>query len=128
MFEKLSEKLEQIRQEGIEWIKNEIKKRDISYINILPYISEMNVTNYLYYDCDKDGFGVATTIDALSVENDKIWLKRYNTYDCYFDTITINELNAVELSYLINMLEEIFELVDDGKPLLGEGEDFLDYE
>ena len=113
-----------------EWIKTELEKRNITSLNIGAYVYEGYITNFTFYNCDKDGYGVALSVNSLYVENDIINLKMYDTCaDEYFATYEIGDLNTTERLYLAGMLEEIFVGVDNEEfPLLKEDEDFLDYE
>lgn len=84
----------------------------VQSLNVGEYCREFDITNYTFYDVDKNGFGIALSLDGISVSNNKINLtfvdeNREESYSKDLDELFSDE----EKYYVFNMLEEIFSLI-----------------
>lgn len=84
----------------------------VQSLNVGEYCREFEITNYTFYDVDKNGFGIALSLDGIAVSNNKINLtfvdeNREESYSKDFDELFSDE----EKYYVFNMLEEIFGLI-----------------
>ena len=110
-----------------------LKERKVKSINLYEYWSERDCTRYTFFDVDSDGYGVALYIDKLRFDEklgNLIELEMLDTNDNSYSTWDFQNLTAVEMNYLLEMLEEIFEEADeeDNGRVLGADESFDDWE
>ena len=117
-----------VREQAKDAIVDLLTERKVTSINLQPYIQEGYITNYAFFDTDKNGNGECLELDLIEVEGDNISFTMYTNYGDYFKESELGEFDTNELVYILEMLEEIFDLVDDGEPLLEKDEDFDDYE
>ena len=122
--EKLSIALYDIRTKAIKEINRIIKKYKIESINFMPYYDEL-ITNYTYYDTDKNGNGEALEVASVKVTNDTLALTMYTSYGSYFGETSLEYLSTTEVIYFLEMLEEVVEQYEEnGTPILKEDEEF----
>lgn len=111
--EEFEERLNEIKNEVIAKIKELLKERKITSLNVYTYWSDGDCTRYIYYDVDDDGYGMAMYIDTLRFDGNNLELCMNDLNDCGADTWSETELDAVNANYLLAMLEEICEYADD---------------
>ena len=122
--EKLNIALYDIRAKAIKEINRIIKKYKIESINFMPYYDEL-ITNYTFYDTDKNGNGEALQVASVKVANDILALTMYTSYGSYFGETNLEYLSTTEVIYFLEMLEEIVEQYEEnGTPILKEDEEF----
>ena len=122
--EKLSIALYDIRAKAIKEINRIIKKYKIESINFMPYYDEL-ITNYTFYDTDKNGNGEALQVASVKVANDTLALTMYTSYGSYFGETNLEYLSTTEVIYFLEMLEEVVEQYEEnGTPILKEDEEF----
>lgn len=126
--ERIVEMLMQVREETKSAIMQILTERKVESINVQPYIQEDYITNYAFFDTDKNGNGECLELDAIKKDGESYSFTMYTNYGDYFCVKEFGEFDTSELVYILEMLEEIFECVDEGEPLLKDGEDFDDYE
>lgn len=98
-------------------------------MNFLPYTQESYVDNYLFYDCDKNGYRVALELDSLTFKKGKVMLSMSGNEDGYYGKRPLNELSTNECVYVLEMLSGIIEYSnEEGIPVLAENQDFDDVE
>lgn len=106
-----------------------LRKHNVESINITPYIVENYINTFYFYDCDKDGNGVALEVSSLKVKGDTISVDMDTNFDDYFGEYDSTNFTTDEQANLLEMLECLFEVIEEeGLPLLKDGEDFDDYE
>lgn len=106
-----------------------LRKHNVESINITPYIVENYINTFYFYDCDKDGNGVALEVSSLKVKGDTIYVDMDTNFDDYFGEYDSTNFTTDEQANLLEMLECLFEAIkEEGLPLLKEGEYFDDYE
>ena len=128
-----ADKFSELRKEICDTIIALLKERKVESINLYAYWSERNTTRYTFFDVDSDGYGVGLYIDKLRFDEklgDLIELEMLDTNDNSYSTWDFGFLSAVEMNYLLQMLEEIFEEADeeDGGRILKADEEFDDWE
>lgn len=111
--EKCWEVLHKVWKDAINGIKQMLKEKNISSINIAPYINDSVICSYSFFDNDKDGYGQSYTIDGIELKNGEVNLIMFNYNYDYSETWQIANLSAVEATYLLEMLEEIFKVADE---------------
>ena len=122
--EKLNIALYDIRAKAIKEINRIIKKYKIESINFMPYYDEL-ITNYTFYDTDKNGNGEALQVASVKVANDILALTMYTSYGSYFGETNLEYLSTTEVIYFLEMLEEVVEQYEEnGTPILKEDEEF----
>ena len=122
--EKLHIALYDIRTKAIKEINRIIKKYKIESINFTPYYDEL-ITNYTYYDTDKNGNGEALEVASVKVTNDTLALTMYTSYGSYFGETKLEYLSTTEVIYFLEMLEAVVEQYEEnGVPILKEDEEF----
>lgn len=126
--EQILDLLMKVREQAKDAIVGLLAERKVTTINLQPYIQEGYITNYVFFDTDKNGNGECLELDLIEVEDDNINFTMYTNYGDYFKECEIGDFDTNELVYILEMLEEIFDLVDEGEPLLEKDEDFDDYE
>ena len=91
----------------------------VQSLNVGEYCREFEVTNYTFYDVDKNGFGMALSLDGIAVSNNKINLTFVDENREETFSKDLNELYSDEKKYYVfNMIEEIFSLiVDENNPV-----------
>lgn len=88
-------------------------------LNVGEYCREFEITNYTFYDVDKNGFGIALSLDGIAVSDNKINLtfvdeNREESFSKDLDELYSDE----EKYYVFNMIEEIFgRIVDENDPV-----------
>lgn len=91
----------------------------VQSLNVGEYCREFDITNYTFYDVDKNGFGIALSLDGIAVSNNKINLtfvdeNREESYSKDLDELYSEE----EKYYIFKMIEEIFDhIVDENNPV-----------
>ncbi len=91
----------------------------VQSLNVGEYCREFEITSFTFYDVDKNGFGIALSLDGIAVSNNKINLtfvdeNREESYSKDFDELFSDE----EKYYVFNMVEDIFGLiVDENNPV-----------
>lgn len=130
--EKFLEKLSEIREQIIEAIRTLIKERNIKSINFYEYWSEKKLGQYLFYDTDDDGYGMALYIESLEYneKTNDVCLEMKDVDDYNQGSWDFDNLNAMECQYLLTMLEDIIETADDedNGHILSKDESFDDLE
>lgn len=126
--ELIIEMLMKVREQAKASIIYLLEKYKVESINLQPYIQESYITNYSFFDTDKHGDGECLELDGIKKDGESYSFIMYTNYGDYFCEKKFGEFDTSELVYILEMLEEIFELVDEGEPLLKEDEDFDNYE
>ncbi len=128
-IENLNRRLNEIAKEARESIISLLKENNLTSVNFLPYTGEGYVENYLFYDCDKNGYGIALELDNLTFENEKVMLSMSENEDGYYGQRPLNELSANECVYVLEMLTGVIEYSkEEGIPVLAENQNFDDIE
>ena len=123
------DQLSQVAKEARESIISLLKENDLTSVNFLPYTQESYIANYLFYDCDNNGYGVALEIDNLTFENEKVTLSMSENEDGYYGQRSLNELLPNECVYVLEMLTGVIEYSkQEGIPVLAKDQDFDDVE
>lgn len=122
------ELLMQVREQAKSAIMEILTERKVESINIQPYFQDCYVTNYAFFETDKNGNGECLEVESVKVVNGKPIFTMYTNYGNYWGERTLGDFDTSEVVYILEILEEIFEQVDDGEPLLKEDETFDDYE
>lgn len=94
-------------------------------LNVGEYRREFDFPeSFTFFDVDKNGFGMAMELDAVCCTDKGIECVFYeNSSDLHIKTPFDTIFNNDEKIYVLKMVEECFELVDNGQaPLLAEGE------
>lgn len=120
--------LMQVRELAKSAIMEILTERKVESINIQPYFQDCYVTNYAFFEIDKNGNGECLEVESVKVVNGKPIFTMFTNYGNYWGERTLEDFFTNELVYIISILEEIFEQVEDGEPLLKEDETFDDYE
>lgn len=129
LIENYYDQLNQLAKEARESIINLLKKNNLTSVNFLPYTSESYVDNYLFYDCDKNGYGVALELDNLTFKNEKVMLSMSENEAGYYGQRSLSDLSANECVYVLEMLSGVIEYSkEEGIPVLAESQDFDDVE
>lgn len=124
MYFKMNEELKKVRKMGLDWVYEQFKKRNIESINVREYVINDCIGNYLFYDCDDDCYGLAMELTEVKVVDGKILLEMYCNEE-FYETLNVENLNATEMMYFVDMMESIFDGVDlETLPLLKVGETF----
>lgn len=132
--ENFSERLNTIKNEIWEAIYNLLKEHNVESINMYAYWSERCCDRCTFFDVDDDGYGVALYIDKLRFFPNLSNLIEFDMLDtndnCYSTWDNTNFFTVAEANYVLDMLEQIFEVADeeDGGRILKENEDFDDWE
>ena len=126
--DKIGSKLVKLRKEIIAAIESVLKDNNIESINVQPYIQEGHITNYAFFDTNRHGEGECLELEAVKFEKGKPSFVMYTNYGDYWGEKKTADFDTSELFYILDMLEEIFEFVEGGEPLLKEDETFDDYE
>ena len=91
----------------------------VQSLNVGEYCREFEITDFTFYDVDKNGFGMALSLNGIAVSNDKINLtfvdeNREESFSKDLDELYSDE----EKYYVLNMVEDIFSLiVDENNPV-----------
>ena len=121
--------LMKVREQAKDEILAILTEHDVESINVQPYIQEGYITNYSFFDTDKNGNGECLELEAIKMNNDGTpEFTMFTNYGDYFCVKEFCEFDTSELVYILEMLEEIFECVDSGEPLLKEDETFDNYD
>lgn len=129
LIENYYDQLNQLAKKTRESIINLLKENNLTSVNFLPYTGEGYVDNYLFYDCDKNGYGVAMELDNLTFENEKVMLSMSENENGYYGQRSLNELQPNECIYVLEMLTGVIEYSkQEGIPVLAENQDFNDVE
>lgn len=124
MYFKMNEELKKVRKMGLNWVYEQFKKRNIESINVREYVINDCIGNYLFYDCDDDCYGLAMELTEVKVVDGKILLEMYCNEE-FYETLNVENLNATEMMYFVDMMESIFDGVDyENFKLLKVGETF----
>lgn len=123
------DQLNQLAKKTRESIISLMKENNLTSVNFLPYTGEGYVDNYLFYDCDKNGYGIALELDNLTFENEKVMLSMSENENGYYGQRSLNELQPNECVYVLEMLTGVIEYSkQEGIPVLAENQDFDDIE
>ena len=120
------ELLNQVKEQVKSAIIEILTEHKVESINLNAYFEEHFFTGYSFYDEGEEGL----SLDSVKMVNGQPIFTMYNLrYDEIWGEKVLDDFNATELENILEILEEIFELVDnEGEPLLKEGEDYSDYE
>ena len=128
-IENLNKRLNKIAKEARESIINLLKENNLTSVNFLPYTQEGYIDNYLFYDCDKNGYGVALELDNLTFENGEVMLSMSENEAGYYGQRSLDELSANECVYVLEMLSGVIEYSnEEGIPVLTNNQNFDDVE
>lgn len=106
-----------------------LRENNLTSVNFLPYAQEGYIDNYLFYDCDKNGYGVALELDNLTFKNGEVMLSMSENEAGYYGQRSLNELSANEYVYVLEMLSGVIEYSkEEGIPVLAENQNFDDVE
>ena len=129
LIENYYDQLNQLANEARESIISLLKENNLTSVNFLPYTSESYVDNYLFYDCDKNGYGVALELDDLTFENGRVMLSMSENEAGYYGQRSLNDLSANECVYVLEMLSGVIEYSkEEDIPVLAKNQDFNDVE
>ena len=125
---KFEEKFLNLRNELKEAIFEILKKYKIESINFTPYLGEGYITNYAFFDTNKDGNGECLELCTLAVKKDDNIIFEFDTnYGDSWGDRTISDMSTEELFYILEMIEEVIDFADeDTEEILKIGEDFDD--
>lgn len=126
--DEILEALMKVREDTKTEIMRLLKERNIESINVQPYFQECYVTNYAFFETDKNGNGECLEVESVKVVNGKPVFTMYTNYGNYWGERTLEDFDTSEVVYILEIIEEIFEQIDNGEPLLKEDETFDDYE
>ena len=119
------ELLNQVKEQTKSAIMQILTERKVESINVQPYIQEGYIESYSFYDENEESL----SLDSVKMVNGQPIFTMYNLqYDEIWGEDGLDDFNATELENILEMLEEIFDEVDGGEPLLKEDETFDDYE
>lgn len=116
--------LMQVRDKTKSAIMEILTERKVESINLQPYIQEDYITNYSFFDTNRHGDGECLELDGVKMEKGNPWFTMYTSYGSYWGEKKLNDFDTSELVYVLEMLEDVFEQVDNGEPLLKEDETF----
>ena len=126
-IEYFTERLKKIAEEAREAIVSLLKENNLTSVNFVPYTGEGYVDNHIFFDVDKDGYGVGLWLDVLTYKKGKVTLKMSANEDSYCGQQNLSELSANECVAVLEMLTQAIELSkEEGIPVLAEGQDFYD--
>lgn len=127
LIENYYKQLNRIKNEVRESIISLLKENNLTSVNFLPYTGESYISNFLFYDCDKNGYGVALELDNLTFENGKVMLSMSENEAGYYGQRSLNELSVNECVYVLDMLSGVIEYsTEEGIPVLAENQEFDD--
>ena len=108
-----------------------LNSHNIDSIEISTYVKEGYIPNYIFYDMDNNGYGIAYNLEYIKKDNKGVGYVfglTTNDGDMYTENV-LHDFNAVELVYLLTMLEELFKNTDENDvPIKKIGEYFDDWE
>lgn len=116
--------LMEVRNQAKDAIMDLLKSENVVSINVQPYIQESYITNYAFFDTDKNGNGECLELEMLEKKGNDYVFTMYTNYGDYFSTCKFEDFTTTELFYILEMLEGIFECVENGQPLLDKDEVF----
>lgn len=129
LTESYNDQLNKTAKKVRESIISLLRKNNLTSVNFLPYTQEGYIDNYLFYDCDKNGYGVALELDNLTFENGEVMLSMSENEAGYYGQRSLNELLPNEYVYVLEMLSGVIEYSkEEGIPVLAENQDFDDVE
>lgn len=128
LSEQLAASLSEIKEKARTQILSLIKERNIESINIHPYIKEGLVTNFAFFDMEFEGSGVSLELESIKVEDGEPKFNMLTNFGSYWGNKHIDSFTVGETVAVLEVIEGIFELVDNGEPLLKEDETFENYE
>ena len=82
-------------------------------INMDYYRDDCAVTWYNFFDIDGNGYGVALKISSIEKCDDDYYFHMGDENDDAFSERELADFNACELVWILEMLEDTFEFVDD---------------
>lgn len=127
LTESYNDQLNKTTKKVHESIISLLRENNLTSVNFLPYTQEGYIDNYLFYDCDKNGYGVALELDNLTFENGEVMLSMSENEAGYYGQRSLNELSANEYVYVLEMLTGVIEYSkQEGIPVLAENQDFDD--
>lgn len=105
-----------------DFIKNHIKDS----INLMPYIEQGYCTNIDIYGCDNNGYGISYNVDSIDVcDSGTIYINLSDGDGEYAEERKIEDFNCEDLIWILEMLEDLFESIEDySLPILKVGEEF----
>ena len=121
--------LDTIKAETLEVIEHLLnEKMTTPSLNLYYYQTNDNVPRYTFLDIDKDGYGRGIIIDTIEKVGKRYAFNMINEDEDDWGVNYLEDFNAVELSWILEMLTDTFEVIDEwheGK-ILEKGE--FDYE
>lgn len=121
--------LDSIKAETLEVIENLLnEKMTTPSLNLYYYQTNDDVPRYIFLDIDKDGYGRGIIIDTIEKVGKRYAFNMINEDEDEWGVNYLEDFNAVELSWILEMLTETFEVIEEwheGK-ILEKGE--FDYE
>lgn len=121
--------LDSIKAETLEVIENLLnEKMTTPSLNLYYYQTNDNVPRYIFLDIDKDGYGRGIIIDTIEKVGKRYAFNMIDEDEDEWGVNYLEDFNAVELSWILEMLTESFEVIEEwheGK-ILEKGE--FDYE
>lgn len=111
----ISEKLEELKAATLKELLSIFEAKGITSLNMYEYWSMANTDRYTFYDTDNDGYGVALFVDKLYLNSngDGIVLDMLTADDSDWGEWTEDNLTAVEMNYVLAMVEEIVEVAEE---------------
>lgn len=121
--------LDTIKAETLEVIEHLLnEKMTTPSLNLYYYQTNDNVPRYIFLDIDKDGYGRGIIIDTIEKVGKRYAFNMINEDEDNWGVNYLEDFNVVELSWILEMLTDTFEVIDEwheGK-ILEKGE--FDYE
>jgi len=125
--DKYFEKITELGVEIKEKLLNLLRENKIESLNIYPYYTEISLINYNFYDCDNDGNAIAYNLDTIVMKDNMPIFQMSDNEGYYATTYKINEFNTLDVLYILDTLETLFnEIKSHNLPLLKKGETFDD--
>lgn len=126
-IEYFTERLKKIAEEAREAIVSLLEKNNLTSVNFVPYIREGYVDLHIFFDVDKDGYGVGLWLDVLTFKEGEVTLEMSANEDSYYGQQNLSELSANECVAVLEMLTQVIEhSKEEGISVLAEGQDFDD--
>lgn len=126
-IEYFTERLKKIAEEAREAIVSLLKENNLISVNFVPYTSKGYVNDCIFFNVDKDGYGVGLWLDVLTFKEGNVTLEMSANEDGYYGQQNLSELSANECVSVLEMLTQAIEhSKEEGIPVLAEGQDFND--
>lgn len=110
----LCARLSDIGEDARKAILSLMAKHKATSLNVGEYYRELDITNYSFFDVNQHGFGTVLSLEGIDLSNGGIDLVFIDENCDESVSKPWDELYSDEEKYyVLNMVEEIFDLVDD---------------